>query len=147
MVQLAVRAGARVWGTASAEKADRVRSLGATPVDYRAEDVFAVVPAPDVVLDGVYFGTFEPSLEHLAEGGRIVVLPTLADLTPARDRGIEAHIPSIAPDRSVLTEVASLLASGELSIEVGRTYPLTDAAEAHRLLEGGHSRGKVVLIP
>lgn len=145
MVQLAVRAGARVYGTASAEKAERVRSLGATPVDYVSEDFGSVVPPPDVVLDGVYFDTFEPSLDHLAPGGRVVVLPTLADLTPAQERGIEAHIPSISPDRAVLAQVGELLASGDLSIEVGQTFPLEGAADAQRLLAEGHARGKVVL--
>lgn len=145
MVQLAVQAGARVWGTASAAKVDRVRALGATPVDYAGEDFRAVVPSPDVVLDAVYFDTFEPSLDHLAEGGRIVVLPTLADLGPAQERGIEAHIPAIAPDRVVLERVGAGLASGDLSIEVSETFSPEQAGEAHRLLEGGHARGKVVL--
>lgn len=145
MVQLAVLAGAEVWGTASAGKADRIRELGATPVDYRSEDFRSLVPAPDLVLDGVYFTTFEASLDHLAPGGRIVVLPSLADLTPAQDRGIEAHIPSIAPDREVLDQIADLLAKGDLSIEVSETYGLDGVADAHRLLEDGHARGKVVL--
>lgn len=145
MVQLAVLAGAEVWGTASASKAQRVRDLGATPVDYHSEDFRAVVPTPDLVLDGVYFTTFEASLGHLAPGGRIVVLPTLADLTPAQDRGIEAHIPSIVPDRGVLDQIAGLLATGDLTIEISATFGLDDAADAHRLLEDGHARGKVVL--
>lgn len=145
MVQLVVLSGAEVWGTASAGKAERIRELGATPVDYRNQDFRSAVPSPDLVLDGVYFDTFEASLDHLAEGGRIVVLPSLADLTPAKERGIEAHIPSIAPDREVLDRIASLLADGSLSIEVSETFGMDQAAEAHRLLEEGHARGKVVL--
>lgn len=145
MVQLCVRAGAQVWGTASGGKADRVRALGATPVDYTSEDFREVVPRPDLVLDGVYFDTFEKSLDHLAPGGRVVVLPTLADLGPARERGVEASIPSISPDREVLGEVLAALSDGSLSIEVGEVFDLDRVGDAHRLLEAGHARGKVVL--
>lgn len=145
MVQLAVQAGAEVWGTASAAKSERVRDLGATSVNYAAEDFTRTTPHPDVVLDAVYFTTFERSLDHLANRGRIVVLPTLADLSPARARGIEAHIPSIGPDRAVLDQIGAGLASGELSIEVGQTYPLERVADAHRQLQEGHARGKIVL--
>lgn len=145
MLQLAVQAGAEVWGSASAGNAERIRELGATPVDYRTEDFREVVPKLDLVLDGVYFTTFEPSLDHLTEDGRVVVLPTLADLSPAKERGIEAHIVTITPDREVLTQIGRGLASGDLSIEVSQTFELEQIAEAHRLLEDGHTRGKVVL--
>ncbi|MBO1031893.1 NADP-dependent oxidoreductase [Tessaracoccus sp. SD287] len=147
MVQLCRDAGAEVWATASTRNQDRLRELGATPIDYTTTDFRQASPKLDVVLDAVYFDTFVPSLDHLVEGGRIVVLPTLADIGPAVDRGIEVHIPSIHPLPDELAELARRLAAGTLSLEVSRVLPLERAADAHRELESGHARGKIVLDP
>ncbi|MDO5500567.1 MAG: NADP-dependent oxidoreductase [Propionibacteriaceae bacterium] len=144
-VQLCRRAGADVWATASTANQDRLLELGAHPIDYSTQDFTQVSPKMDLIIDGSYFTTFEPSLDHLSEGGRIVVLPSLADLTPAQERGIEAHIPSFGPMPDRLAELAPDIASGALSIEVAAVLPLAQVAEAHRRLETGHSRGKIVL--
>lgn len=145
MVQMCVNAGATVFGTCSAGKADRVRSLGATPIDYTTEDFREVAPLADLILDAVYFDTFEPSLNHLAEDGRIVVLPTLADISPALERGIDAHIVSIDVSRETLTAFGQSIADGALSLEVTETFDLEHVGDAHRRLQDGHTRGKIVL--
>lgn len=145
VVQLCLRAGAEVWATASTRNQDRLVELGAHPIDYRTQDFTQVSPKMDLIVDGAYFDTFEPSLDHLVDGGRIVVLPSLADLTPAKERGIEAHIPMFGPMPDRLAELAPDVASGALSIEVSQVLPLAQVAEAHRQLETGHSRGKIIL--
>lgn len=145
VVQLCCRAGADVWATASSVNQDRLVKLGAHPIDYRTQDFTKVSPMMDLIVDGAYFDTFAPSLDRLVPGGRIVVLPSLADLRPAKERGIEAHIPVFPPMPNRLAEFAPEVASGELSIEVSHVLPLDRVAEAHRLLESGHSRGKIVL--
>lgn len=145
IVQLCRRAGAEVWATASTKNQDRLLELGAHPIDYSTQDFTQVCPKMDLIIDGAYFSTFEPSLDHLVEGGRIVVLPSLADLTPAKERGIEAHIPSFGPMPDRLAQLAPDIASGAMSVEVARVLPLEQAADAHRDLETGHSRGKIVL--
>ena len=145
MVQLSVAAGADVWATASTRNQDRLLELGASPIDYSTTDFREVAPKLDVVLDAVYFGTFEKSLDHLVEGGRIVVLPTLADLTPAQDRGIEAHIPRIHEVPRELELIAARVVDQTMSLEVSHVLPLEEVAEAHRKLESGHGRGKIVL--
>lgn len=147
VIQLCRRAGAEVWAVASTRNQDRLVELGAHPIDYRTQDFTEVSPKMDLIVDGNYFGTFEPSLDHLAPGGRIVVLPSLADLTPARDRGIEAHIPVFPPMPRRLEEYAPAIASGEIQVEVAQVLPLEEAPEAHRILETGHSRGKLILDP
>lgn len=146
-VQLALAAGAEVFASASAWHHERLRAYGAQPVDYRAADVTEVTPRPDVIIDGVYFGTYEPSMDHLAHGGRLVILPTLADLDPARDRGIDVSVPRLEPDPERLAELGARIASGALHVEVSDELPLDSAAEAHRILESGHAPGKLVLIP
>lgn len=145
VVQLCQRAGAEVWATASSRNQDRLAELGAHPIDYTTQDFTEVSPRMDLIVDGAYFSTFEPSLDHLVDGGRIVVLPSLADLAPARERGIEAHIPVFDPMPDRLTELAPEIASGSLSLEVASVLPLEQVADAHRQLETGHSRGKIIL--
>lgn len=152
--QLCLAAGAEVVAVASSAHHDMLTGWGARHLDYTRGDVFAQLREEfpggvDVVIDGVYFDTFIPSLDIIAgEGrGRIVVLPSLADLQPAHDRGITAHIPEISPNRQRLQELAARVLSGELDVTVAQTYPLTQASEVHRILESGHAPGKLVLIP
>ncbi|GAB3624609.1 NADP-dependent oxidoreductase [Mariniluteicoccus endophyticus] len=145
MVQMAAAAGADVWATASTRNQDRLRELGATAVDYTQQDFREVTPKMDVILDGVYFDVFEKSLDHLVEGGRIVTLPSLADLAPAQERGIEAHIPKIHALPREMEQLARLVTDGEMSLEVSKVLPLEQVADAHRELETGHARGKIVL--
>lgn len=152
ILALLVRAGAgRVWATGRSDNAVRIAELGATPIPYDTSDWQEVIREStggrgvDVVIDTHYFATFVPSLDHLAPGGRIVVLPSLADLTPATERGIEAHIPRIAPSREALDALAADLSSGVISLEVGTVLPLADIAHGHELIQGGHTRGKIVL--
>lgn len=155
MTQFAVARGARVIAVASARHADKLARWGAEHIDYTTEDPFARARelSPEgfsVVLDAIYFNTFEPSLSLLHDGGRIVELPSLADLSPAQtpeyaDRGIKAFIPVIAPDRDAVSQVAAQVAEGTIELHIGQTLPLTEVAAAHQILEDGHSDGKTIL--
>lgn len=152
LIPMALEAGAaQVWATGRAANAERIRALGAEPIAYDEQDWQQAVTAAtegrgvDVVLDTHYHSTFLPSLDHLAPGGRIVVLPTLADTAPARERGLEVHVPRIVPGRDRLDQLVQGLRSGAYPLEASRVLPLGEIAEAHRLLEEGHTRGKIVL--
>ena len=144
-VQIAKARGATVIGTASQRNHEYLRSLGAIPVTYGdglADRVRAATP------DGVHAaldaaGTVEAlhaSLELVGDKRRIV---TTAFQPAAQELGVRR----ISTDRSVarLAELTDLYAEGKLRIAT-RTYPLAKAAEAHRTVETGHVRGKVVLI-
>lgn len=152
LIPLALRMGAsRVWATGRASNAERIRELGAEPIAYDAEDWQRRIDAEtdgrgvDVVLDTHYFETFEPSLDHVAEGGVIVALPSLADLTPARERGIRAEIPQLRTGRDRLDRLVAAMRAGDLRPEVSAILPLGRIGEAHELLQSGHTRGKIVL--
>lgn len=152
LVPLAKAAGAaKIWATARAENADRIRQLGATPISYDEADWQETIDEAtdgggvDVIIDTHYFSTFVSSLDHLRGGGRIVVLPTLADVTPAKERGIDVSIPSIRPNRERLGRLAEGLSTGELTVEVSEIVPLAEVARAHEQLESGHTRGKLIL--
>jgi NADPH2:quinone reductase len=152
LIPLAVRAGAsRVWATGRAANGERLRALGAEPIAYDTQDWERAIDEAtdgrgvDRIIDAHYFTTFVPSLDHLAEGGRIVLLPTLADIAPARERGIDARITSMAPSPERLARLAGAVDDGTLDVEVSAVIPPERIAEGHRMLEDGHTRGKIVL--
>lgn len=145
IVQLAVATGAQVWATASARHRERIEGYGARHIDYQSTDFREAMPRPNVIIDTVYFDVYEPEMEHLAPGGRLTILPTLADVGPAQERGIDVQIVSIEPDGQRVAHLASLVERGQLDVHVGATFPLEQAAEAHLLVAGGHADGKVIL--
>ncbi|WP_394215645.1 NADP-dependent oxidoreductase [Brachybacterium vulturis] len=152
LIPMALEAGARtVLATGRSANAQRIRELGATPISYDESDWTAEVQrltdgrGVDVVLDTHYHSTFLPSLDQLAGGGRIVALPSLADLSPALQRGIEARIPVIVPGRDRLDRLAQGIRAGRYPLEVSEVLPLSEIGQAHAWLEDGHTRGKLVL--
>ncbi len=150
-VQLAVRLGAKVIATASQRNHGRLRAFGAVAVTYGpglADRVRAVAPGGvDAAIDAV--GTDEAvdtSLQLVDDRSRIV---SIAAFGRASD-GITL-ISRDDPETRVRAEAWRTLlpaaADGTLEVDVARTYPLTDAAEALRLVRDGHADGKVVLLP
>ncbi|MCK9929014.1 NADP-dependent oxidoreductase [Frankia sp. Mgl5] len=143
-VQLAVRAGSTVIGTAGAANHDYLRSLGAIPVAYGdglVERVQAIAPGGvDAALDGAGGDALTASLALVADRSRIL---TLVEHGRAGELGIRVT-PNLR-SAARLAELADLQAHGALHINVRRVVPLADAAEAHRELETRHGRGKIVL--
>ncbi|MGI5237346.1 NADP-dependent oxidoreductase [Dactylosporangium sp. CA-139066] len=143
-VQLARLAGATVIGTASEANQDYVRSLGAVPVVYGeglTDRVRALAPqGVTAAIDGAGGDALATSLELVEDRKRIITLV-------AHDRIEELGLGSIQGRRSAdaLAELIALYAEGRTSWLVRRVYPLADAAAAHREIETGHGRGKIVL--
>jgi NADPH:quinone reductase-like Zn-dependent oxidoreductase len=143
-VQLAVHRGARVIGTASPANHDYLRSLGAEPVPYGDELAAAVRGlAPrgvDAVVDLVGGAALEVSPGLVQDPSR---LGSIVDAATVKALG--GRYVFVRPDAGQLAELARLVDEGALRPQVARTFPLVEAAEAHRLSEQGHVRGKVVL--
>ena len=150
-VQLATYFGADVTATCSTRNLDFVRSLGARQVvDYTAERFEHVVADQDVVIDlvGSVDDTGTRSLEVLRPHGLVVNVPTGLWPTMAAEaeaRGIRATGYSVSPDARTLSVITRLIDDGSVRVHVERELPLAAGAEAHRLIEDGHVRGKVVL--
>jgi NADPH:quinone reductase-like Zn-dependent oxidoreductase len=146
-VQLAVARGARVIGTASPVNHAYLRSLGAEPVVYGeglVERVRAIAPddvlaALDVAGSGVL-----PELIELAGGPEHVV--TIADFRGAQEHGVRFSRGDAGRAVHALADIGELIESGRFSLPVAQTFPLAEIAEAHRVSEGGHVRGKLVLL-
>jgi len=143
--QLAVADGLMVIGAASPRDHEFVRDLGGVPVSYGAglaDRVREVSPSVDAVLDASGMGGL-PDAIALAGGPKRVM--TLAD-PHASEIGVAFSVGT--PDRApeALDRTMPLLADGALRLRQQRTLPLTDAAEAHRLLESGEIHEKLVLL-
>ncbi len=151
-VMLAKHFGATVVATCGGDKCDMVRDLGADEVvDYRSGDFRQTVAPVDAVIDPIGGPTNLASYEVIKRGGTlVVVLRNDAVEMANRERLSAQHGVSVRevafdlrPD--LLDRVRELAESGALRPNVQTVLPLARAADALRLLEGGHSRGKVVL--
>jgi len=144
-VQLARLRGAHVVGTASRENHDYLRALGAEPVLYGpglAERVRAVAPhGVQAALDGSGRGALDASIELGIDPARI---GTLVDFEDVQRLGVQAIRSQRSRER--LQALVDMHDAGQLRVHVRDIYPLAYAAVAHRDVENGHGRGKVVLM-
>jgi NADPH:quinone reductase-like Zn-dependent oxidoreductase len=146
-VQLAVARSAHVIGTGSPATHDFLRSLGAEPIAYgdgMAERVRALAPggvarALDVAGSGIL-----PELIELVGDPEHVI--TIADFAGARQYGVRFSRGDSGRAIYALAQIADLIESRQFTLPVGQTFLLADVAEAHRVGEAGHVRGKLVLL-
>ncbi len=167
-IQIAAARGARVFATAgTAEKCAACLRLGAErAINYRSEDFVAAVKEAtggegvDVILDMVGGDYVARDIKALRTGGRLVFIAFLGgsrveiDLLPVmlkrltitgstlRPRGVEEK-GAIAAE--LAAEVWPLLDAGRIAPVIDSTFPLAEAAEAHRRMESGAHIGKIVL--
>ncbi|MGW5717304.1 NADP-dependent oxidoreductase [Amycolatopsis sp. NPDC003865] len=148
-VQLAKSLGAHVIATAGPAKREFVAGLGADEViDYTAADFTEVAGDIDVVLDTLGGDAAERSLEVLRPGGHLVTAVAEEDtelIAKFEAAGMRFSGIAVDPDPVALRGLAALVDRGELRVHVQETFPFDRIADAHRLIERGHLRGKVVL--
>ncbi len=169
LVQMAKMRGARVIGTVSTEdKAKLAREAGADEVIlYTQQDFEAEIKrltngrGLQVVYDSVAKTTFEKSLNCLAPRGYMVLYGQSSGPVPPFDLaqlGAKGSLFITRPSLAHYTltreellqragDVLGWIRAGTLKLRIDQTFPLKDAAEAHRRLEGRQSTGKLLLIP
>ncbi|MBE9372944.1 NADP-dependent oxidoreductase [Saccharopolyspora sp. HNM0983] len=140
--QIALACGARVIGTASTGNHEFLRSLGVEPVSYGdgvVQRIRELAPSGvDVAVDFVG-GVLDITRGVLAEGGRH---GSIADDTVVQAGG---HYMWVRPSGTDLQDLAELADAGRLTVPVERTFALDEVAEAFRLSQAGHVRGKLAI--
>jgi NADPH:quinone reductase-like Zn-dependent oxidoreductase len=144
-IQLAKHIGARVITTASAANHDYVRGLGADEIiDYKATDFTRVVTDCDAVFDTVGGDVAQRSFAALKPGGRAAFIASGAQAPkPPRD-DVTSLRPPVGRARRHLERIVELLQAGAVKPPEIKLYRLSQAADAHRLSESRHFRGKLV---
>lgn len=150
-VQIAKSVGAIVIGTASHHNHAYLQDLGVDCIiDYQEQDFVEVVQrlypeGVDVVLASLTGEALRKSALIIKPGGKMpLIAPPL--------NGSELHLSPVAPqllsakaNAEHLTALARLADSGQLRVHIDQVFPLGEAAQAHRISEQGHVRGKLVL--
>jgi NADPH:quinone reductase-like Zn-dependent oxidoreductase len=169
-IQLAKHMGATVATTTGTSNVDWVRELGADLViDYRTQDFEKVVHDYDVVLDSRGGDTLARSLRVVKPGGKaigiagppdpgfarqqglrlplrlVIALLSLKTRRAARRGGVQYSFLLMHADGAQLDELTKLIDAGTLRPIVDRTYPFDEATQALARVEGGRTKGKVVI--
>jgi NADPH2:quinone reductase len=169
LVQMAKKLGARVIATAgSAEKVQHARDAGADEcIDYTEADFETETRrlteglGVHVVYDGVGKDTFEKDLNVLRPRGYLVLFGGASGAVPPFDLIRLSQKGSLYITRPMLAqyiatkeeleqhsqEVLQMVVAGDLKLRIHQTYPLAEAQQAHRDLEGRKTMGKLLLIP
>ena len=165
-IQIAKAFGAYVAATASTRNQDLLRDLGADlPIDYTRDKIDEIGPKFDLVLDGVGKSVWAESFRALKVGGRLVTLTApipkesagklkfLATAIPALAGGImrgllrgkRLLVTRVKPRGGELEKISALIEAGKIRPVIEKVFALEQIAEAHRLSEAGHVRGKLVI--
>jgi NADPH:quinone reductase len=148
VIELAAMRGVRTVAVADKEDEPFLRRLGATQFVPRTEQLGAAVRrlvpgGVDAVIDAAVLGI--NAHEALRGGGTFVVL--VAPFAPPPLRATRVVVQEVFADGGRLTELSALVDAGRLTLRVAQKLPLNDIATAHRLLDAGGLRGRLVLVP
>lgn len=147
--QLAVAGGARVVGTAGASKLERVRALGATPVEYGDGLAARLREAAPEGLDAVFDASGHGEVAAAAEvKGNVGRMLAIAGSPQATELGVPFHAGGGGErQREALEAVVGLIESRRIEVPVAGVFELSQVAEALRQSEHDHPAGKLVVIP
>jgi len=151
-VQFARHLGAHVTATGSTASVEFLHRLGAhTVIDYsttRFEDELSGIDSVIDLIGNVHDQTGTRSLAVLRANGLLVNAPTGSWPTmqeEAAAAGVRATGYKVPADARVLDTITALIDNGTVRVNIDQVFDLADGAAAHRALEGGHTRGKIVL--
>ena len=173
-LQLSKLAGLTTYATGSTSKQDVIRSLGATPIDYKTEDFVQRIheltgDGVDTVVDPIGGSNIQRSYRTLRTPGTLLMvgivstnasplvgmLGTMAGLAPhlITNRRKRLKLVMMSPVRlrdayrNALPKLLAMVADGKLKPVIGARLPLVEAPRAHELLEKAQVAGKIVLLP
>ncbi|EIV8466358.1 NADP-dependent oxidoreductase [Vibrio vulnificus] len=147
-VQIAVAAKAEVYTTCSERNLDYMATLGAHAINYQFAPASERLSDVDVLIDLVGGDVALDALKCLKDNARVVTVPTLSAemiCEKAKLLGFEAMGMLVEPDPQQLDTLLYMVGVGLLKTEIQRIYPMHEVSDAHKQIETGHTRGKVLL--
>jgi len=148
-VQFAKMNGAYVICTASQRNASFLKELGADEViDYNSVDFTKAIEPVDFVLDNMGFEVGERSLDVLKPDGMMVTVPTVTAervCSAGKARGLNVQGIKVQISRNDLAKIAELIDKGFMRVFISQVYSLDQAVLAHKDIESGSTRGKIVI--
>lgn len=148
-VQMSKHLGAYVIGTASGENSDFIMNLGASEaINYEKQNFEDVVKDIDFVLDTRGGDYIDRSLKVLKPGGTIISIPSGASESvkeKAAAMGMNGEQFSVRPNGNDMNEISDMLWEGVLKSHVSQTFTFDDIKSAHKQIESGKTRGKIVV--
>lgn len=149
-IQVAKMMGAEVWATASKEKHDFVKNLGADHlIDYNNEQFEEVAQNMDVVFDLIGGDYIDRSLKTLKkEGGILISIPSATNEKveeKAQKNGHKGVRYVLDTNKKDMSELRNLIADGKIKPFVSQTFSIDNIQEAHKTLEKGHTKGKIAV--
>ena len=145
-IQLAKHIGAHVITTARADNHAYLKGLGADEViDYSKQDFTRAVKDVDAVFETVGGETTMKSFAVVRPGGRVACIASGAKAPDSPRADVASLRPAVGRSRKVLERIVELHESGAIKVPEIHTYTLQQAQEAHKVSEGRHFRGKLVL--
>jgi len=147
-VQIAIAAKAEVYTTCSESNLDYLATLGAHAINYQFAPVSQRIEKVDVLIDLVGGDAALDALKCLNDNARVVTVPTLsAELIceKAKMLGFQATGMLVDPNPEQLDTMLYMVSVGLLKTEIQHIYPMDEVQQAHKQIETGHTRGKVLL--
>ncbi len=148
-VQMSKHLGAYVIGTASVENKEFIIGLGASEhIDYENQNFEDIVKDIDFVLDTQGGDYIDRSLKVLKAGGKIISIPSGTSENvkeKAAAMGMKGEQFSVRPDAEEMNEISDMLWEGILKSHVSKIFSFDDIKSAHKQIETGKTRGKIVV--
>jgi NADPH:quinone reductase-like Zn-dependent oxidoreductase len=146
-IQIAKHIGAYVATTASMKDKDYVKSLGADKIiDYQSQSFETILHDFDAVFDTVGGDTYVKSFQVLKRNGVIVSMLVQPNKDLMEKYGVKAINEWTEPTTNRLTKIANLVDQGVIKINIDKTFPLDQTAQALTYQQKEHPRGKVVIV-
>jgi NADPH:quinone reductase-like Zn-dependent oxidoreductase len=145
-VQMAKQAGLHVVGIGSTKDLNYIGSLGADEtLDYAKPDYINAVRDMDVVLDLAGGESQKTLYAAIKKGGILLSTVQPPDPEMAKSAGVDVRFAPTKADYTILNKVREMVEEGKLKLNVGKKFPLSQAVQAHRMMEKGSTGGKIIL--
>lgn len=147
-VQIAVAAKTKVYASCSADNLAYVESLGATALDYSNPDYLKEIGSVDVLIDLVGGQAAIDAMTCLHPGSRLITVPTITSslvCEQASERGVIGMGMLVEPEVTQMEELLSLISSGMIKVQIEQVMSYQDVVDAHKKVETGRARGKILL--